>query len=216
MNFFFRLTIITTLSFFLFACGGSEEKSATSSSTSESSSNADQPESPEEAMKMATEEMQKVFKGDGAEVEPVNFRVLKELLPENIAGISRTSSEGQKIGMMGIKMSNAEGKYQAGDRRATVKITDGGSLSGPITQAAATWSLAEIDRESDSEIEQTFTYRDFKAYKKYNRNTQRAQISLIGYGRFIFDVSIEGIEEGEIETVLEELNLSAFESLLEE
>src|SRR5262249_19250357 len=38
----------------------------------------------------------------GARVEPVNFRELKSLLPEELPGYKRTSATGEKAGAMGV------------------------------------------------------------------------------------------------------------------
>src|SRR5262245_12359640 len=47
----------------------------------------------------------------GARVEPVNFRELKALLPEELPGFKRTDAKGEKAGAMGMVVSQASADY---------------------------------------------------------------------------------------------------------
>lgn len=96
----------------LSSCGGNDTSSAEaerseSSSTSESTSSDDPAATLEEAMSDAMKQLG----GDGETKEVVDFRKLKALLPESIAGIDRTSHTGEKVGAMGFKMSTAQAEY---------------------------------------------------------------------------------------------------------
>ena len=71
--------------------------------------------------------------------DPVNFRSLKELLPENLAGMSRTDHSGKSSGAMGFKMSTAEASYENGDQKLEVDIVDAGGV-GAALMGGAMWS----------------------------------------------------------------------------
>lgn len=65
-------------------------------------------------------ELQENFE-DGKEVETVNFRALKALLPEELDGLSRTSASGEKTNAFGINVSKAEGEYKTEDKSGRIK-----------------------------------------------------------------------------------------------
>ena len=64
-----------------------------------------------DALKGIQETVDKI-KTDKDLKEPVNFRSLKELLPETIAGMPRTDQSGKTSGAMGFKISMAEATYK--------------------------------------------------------------------------------------------------------
>ncbi|MEQ9503662.1 MAG: hypothetical protein RIT81_42800 [Deltaproteobacteria bacterium] len=136
----------------------------------------------------AMAEMQKAIAKNTSNVEPVNFRELKKMLPDEAAGLKRTNAKGEKAGAMGMKISNAEGKYEADGKRLTVKIIDMGSMKGFAAMAAAGWAMAEIDRESDDGYERTSKIDGHKSYEKWSSKTMRGQVKLILADRFMVEV----------------------------
>src|SRR4051794_40944802 len=70
-----------------------------------------------QAMKNASEAMRKMAAGaaagDGTTYQPVDFRELKALLPEELAGCKRKSATGERTGAMGFNIAQAEGKYES-------------------------------------------------------------------------------------------------------
>ena len=90
-------------------------------------------------------------------VEPVDFRKLKELLPESIAGLKRVGSEGSRTNVMGVASSSAEATYEDGKGgRIVLEMKDVGTLAG-VTAMAFAWLNVEIDKEGDSGYERTTT-----------------------------------------------------------
>ncbi len=144
----------------------------------------DAPQNIQEAMA----EMQKAIAKNTSNVEPVNFRDLKKMLPEKAAGIARSDAKGEKAGAMGMKISNAQGTYKDGDKRVQVKIVDMGTMKGFAAMAAAGWAMAEIDRESDDGYERTTKIDGHKAYEKWNSKTKRGEVKMILVDRFMVEV----------------------------
>ncbi|WP_338466003.1 Yip1 family protein [Novosphingobium sp. ZN18A2] len=75
----------------------------------------------------AADRLEARSKGDAKAVSPDS---LKALLPQSIGGFQRTSVESTGIGALG---SNAEGTYENGDQRFTLRISDlnaAGALAG--------------------------------------------------------------------------------------
>lgn len=217
------LLSLLIITLFCWSCGGNSENSSESrqEKTREEEDNMvdDEIENPQEAMQQAMKEIEKVVEESGiGKVEPVNFRTLKELLPESVAGIDKTNSEGEKSGAMGIKFSKAEARYEEDGKRIDITITDMGSMSagGMGGMFAAGWLMAEIDRESDNEYEKTTTYDGHKAYEKYNNSRKNGEISVMVAGRFLINVEGDDVPMDDIKEALEEIDLDELESMKDE
>jgi len=86
----------------LFCLTGLILSSCKSESSKKSEDNASNEKEDEE---MNNENLEQSL-GNLKEGEVVDFRVLKDALPENLAGLDRTSHTGQKTAFMSFKMSN--------------------------------------------------------------------------------------------------------------
>ncbi|KAA3610634.1 MAG: hypothetical protein DWQ05_21695 [Calditrichaeota bacterium] len=212
-----RILMICMLLFsmMLFACGSDKEEEVTEMSE-ELEQTAEKLNSGEMDMTEAMTQMQQVMSG-GENVTPVNFRKLKALLPKTIKGIAGSNFEGEKTGGFGIKVSSASADYNDGSKGSmTISITDMGTMKGFAAMASAAWLNAEIDRESDDEFEQTFTYKGNKAHKKYNTRSKRGEISTIIAGRFVVNVKGRKFPFSRLEEALDELPLDELEDMKNE
>ena len=151
-------------------------------------------------------------------VEVVNFRKLKELLPEEIDDLKRTNSSGEKTNAFGIKVSKAEGKYKSEDNKQKIEITilDMGSMKGLAGMTAFAWSWAEIDKESDDGFERTFEYKGHKAYEKYNTNYQDGEVQVLVAKRFMVEIKGNDVPVDKIHSALDEVNIGDLESMKDE
>lgn len=128
--------------------------------------------------------------------EVVDFRILKEALPDNLLGMKRISHDGQKTSMAGMSISMAEAAYEEGDKRMSISIMDTGGLGAVMARMAA-WSTLEMDKESEEGYERTTLIDGKKAYEKYNRISKEGQIAVISADRFM--VTIDGTNISEVE-----------------
>jgi hypothetical protein len=175
----------------------------------------------EEAMKQGGEGVGEAMKKmgeamtSGKKVEPVDFRLLKPLLPESLPGMKRTSATGEKSGAMGITISKAEAEYQAeGEKgRIDLNITDMGSMSGLTGMAAFGWAMAEIDRETESGYEKTSTYGGFKAFEKYNKNNQDGEIQVLVGNRFSVEVKGHEVTMDQVKAALGKIDLAKLDGM---
>jgi hypothetical protein len=86
---------------------------------------------------------------DKGTVDPVDFRKLKELLPNEVEGLKRTEATGEKSGAMGFIISRAEARYSDKDNKSVhLEILDTGGVAGVATMALAAWTMADIDKET--------------------------------------------------------------------
>jgi hypothetical protein len=146
-------------------------------------------------------------------VEPVDFRVLKELLPGSVAGLRRTGSEGSRTNVVGIASSKVEATYEDGKGgRIVLEITDVGNLSG-VTAMAFAWLNVEIDKEGDSGYERTTTVDGRKAYERYDRATRAGSLDVIVAGRFIVGARATGVDMKVFKEAVAKLDLAKLEAL---
>jgi len=145
----------------------------------------------------------------GTASDAVDFRVLKELLPDEINGMPRTSSDGEKNSAMGFTMSRAEARYETQGTNSSIKIqiSDVGAMTGAAAMATYAWASVEVDRENQTGYEKTTTIKGYRGYEKFDRQTNYGELSLMVGGRFM--VELEGNEVGmdALKAALDKLDL---------
>lgn len=196
------------------SCGSSSESETAEKKAEDAGSGsapAEAPKNIEEAMK----EMNKAMGGD-ENVEPVDFRELKALLPEELAGMKRTNASGQKTGAMGMKVSTAEGQYrqEGGTGRLDISITDLGTLQGMAMMSYAAWLNMSFDRETDTGYERTTKYEGHPAMEKFESNgTPRAEMAVAVGQRFIINAKGHGLEMDKIKEALGHIDLDKLKDM---
>lgn len=198
----------------------SEEGTASNENTNENENESDgeEPQSMADAMKQAEEAVKQAMGSEGEVVEPVDFRVLRDMLPEDLPGMERTNAEGQKSGAMGIKVSQAEGTYQGEDNsRVEITIIDMGTMKSAAMFGYA-WLMAEIDRESDTGYERTTKFKGYPAYEKMERRggTERFESQVVVGERFIVAIKATNATEEQIEEARDSIDYDELEDRKDE
>lgn len=142
-----------------------------------------------DAVNQMNEAMEQM-KQDGKVVEPVNFRILKEGIPETFLGMKRTKNEGETTGAMGFKVSTAKASFSDGDKSVEIEVIDVGGI-GMAAMGMAAWSMAEIDKEYEGGFERTTTFEGHKAFEKCNGD--RCEFSSWLNQRIIFNVKSDNV-----------------------
>ena len=147
---------------------------------------------------------------EGEKIEIVNFRELKKMLPENLNGMKRTSSEGQTTGFGGMKVSIAEAKYEDGNKKIHFTLTDTGGL-GAALMGMAFWQNMEMDKEDDNGFERTGEIDGNKAYMKYNKKTGKSQIAMIYNNRFLAAAEGTNVDFDDLQEAVEDFDFDDLE-----
>lgn len=147
-------------------------------------------------------------------VEPIDFRKLKEHLPESVGGIQRTDAKGSKQSFGEAKVSQAEGQYQPeeGESSANITIIDYGGIPG-MAEGMAAWTKIDIDNESDDEYSKTVTYGTYKGMETYNTKDKHGSLQLLVADRLIVTITLDHIEPAEFAKTVEAMKLAELESL---
>jgi len=125
---------------------------------------------------------------NGEVTEPINFRVLKEALPQKFNGATITDSEGETSGAAGFSISKTSGKYVFGNSTLKVELIDAGGI-GMAKMAFAAWSLANIDKETSRGYEKTGDYNGNKTYEKCNYKTSHCEVNVMLAERFFLNIT---------------------------
>ena len=152
----------------------------------------------------------------GRVTETVDFRALRDLLPEALRGMERTDASGEKTGMGGFNISRAEGQYRDADdasRRIELQITDAGGF-GRMMMFGAAWMQMEVDRESSSGYERTTEFEGFPALEKYQGGDRpRSELQVVVGDRFFVSATGQNVEMDELKAAVRAIDLGDLEDL---
>jgi len=144
--------------------------------------------------------------------DPVNFRSLKELLPEEIAGMSRQKHSGKTSGAMGFKISMAEATYREGDQKLEIDIVDAGGI-GTALMGNAAWANLEIDEESDDGFKRTIEIDGNKSYQECSNNNKRCQLAMMVAERFVVSLEGRNVDMNQLMKIAKNMDLRKLERL---
>ncbi len=148
------------------------------------------------------------------EKEPVSFREMKKILPDDLGGMEQTDNEGQTSGIMGFKFSTAKAVYEADKAKLEVKIVDIAGI-GKLASKMADWSTLDIDKESKNGYERTTTIDGHKAYEKYDARRQKGKVAMIIDDRFIVDIEGRNVTEDQLRDAIEDINVRKLKRLVD-
>ena len=158
------------------------------------------------------EAMAKMGFAVGGAVEPVDFRELKNMLPDGIGAMKRKSAEGAKGGGFGIVVAHAEARYEGDGGSVHLKITDPGNLSG-LAAMAAMWMNLELDKETDTGYEKTGSANGRRFHEKYDKASKSGEYTVVVGNRFLVEVDGHGVDMPTMKKAMEQINLAKLESM---
>lgn len=155
---------------------------------------------------------------NGREVETVDYKILKDMLPASLGSLKRTDATGEKSAAIGMQVSHAEGHYsdEQGNANITLKITDIGSMTGLAGMATYAWAMADMDRESSSGYEKTANFNGYKSHEKWDNSTKSGEISVLIGDRFVAEVNGDGVGMNALKDALSKINLKKLDSMKDE
>ena len=197
----FILFLMIGSSFYLSSCGKKEEEEKQ-----------EEPKGAVEALQQFADKAKEMQNKEP--VDPIDFRKLKELLPEEISGFKRTETSGEKSGAMGFTISTAEARYK-GDDDASVKVEifDTGGVAGVATMALASWTMADIDKETETGYEKTTKLQGHKAFEKYNSQDKSGELNVLVADRYVVNVNGNNVTAEQLKSILADLDLAKLAGL---
>ena len=146
--------------------------------------------------------------------DPIDFRKLKEALPQDLAGFEKGDSSGEKNNAFGISVSEAKQSFRTADGSKSIRfeITDPGSLAGPFALANM-WMNLDIDKETSSGYEKTSTVNGRKLMEKWNKSSKHAEVHLVVANRFMVEVDARGVDMSDVKALLSKVDIAKLESM---
>ena len=182
---------------------GEDARKAKAASTSDPNASAD--------MTAALNAVGAIVSG-GKDVQPVDFRKLKEMLPETLAGMKRVEATGQSGEAMGIKGSSATARYTDGAGASmNVDISDMGSLAG-LAGLASRFDPS-MEKETDTGFERTSKVNGQIVHERYDRRTKSGEISIILAERFNVAVRGNGVEAATLQGAIKQIDMAGLVAL---
>ena len=150
----------------------------------------------------------------GGSYEPVDFRKLKEALPQELAGFEKGEGSGEKNNAFGISVSEAKQSFRTadGNKRVRFEITDPGSLAGPFALANV-WLNVAVDKESGDGYEKTSTVGGRKIHEKWSKGSKRGEVQMVVGNRFMVEVNAEGVEMNDVKALLGKIDVAKLEAM---
>ena len=148
----------------------------------------------------------------GKDVQIVDFHELKAMLPASLPGMQRTEASGQGGEAMGVKSSNATGRYTNGAGGSIrIEITDLGSMAG--LAALAGKADANMEKETSTGYERTRKVDGQLTHERYDRTAKSGAVGVLVANRFSVTVEGSGVEAAALSDALKAVDLSSLAAM---
>lgn len=142
---------------------------------------------------------------------PTNPDVLKDYLPESIAGYSRTELTTGSGGVAGISGSQAEGAYAKGPITFRLTIVDMGA-AGALAGMASAFNV-QSSSESDGKYEKVGKVDGRMTQESYDKASKHGEYSVLVGDRFMVAAKGDGASMDELKAATAAVGLARLEAL---
>jgi hypothetical protein len=150
--------------------------------------------------------------GGGRRVDPIGIDQLKPFVPENFAGLPKTSSSAEKNGIAGLMVSKAQASYSDGaQKHVTLELSDTGGASGLMGLAG--WIGLQGEKEDDNGSERTQKVNGRLMHEKVSKRGGDNEFAVVLGDRFVVSATGRGVELGELKAAVGGLDLGKLESM---
>lgn len=154
---------------------------------------------------------------DGRSVDnPINFRELYDVMPDEVGDFRRTSREGNTAGAFGFRISAVEAEYEAeGGAEVEITVVDAGAL-GSSLGAMAEWIDAEVEEESGRGWARTLEYGGYPAFEEFERrrgDRGRGEFAWFVESRFVVVLDGRDITADELYELRDAIDVDALADL---
>jgi hypothetical protein len=147
--------------------------------------------------------------------EPVDFRQLRDLLPDELAGLARTDLRGEKQQVLGtLGVSRASATYLDDDAadpaNLSVEIQDLGGMSS-LAALGVAWFFTSIDSETSTGFRRTREFDGHRGYQEFDSagGYGQGRIEVFVADRFMVKIDGRRVEPDVLERALQDIDLRA-------
>jgi len=150
--------------------------------------------------------------GGKAHVATLSRDELKTYLPATVDGLARTNAESHSGSFSGISGTSASATYGNGgsSTSASIDVTDAANMAGLTTMMGFAMS---VESEDDNGFEKAVQLGDTKVHEKWVTATKHAELIGIVGGRFMVDVTSDGLAMADAEKAFEAVDIAKLESV---
>lgn len=147
-----------------------------------------------------------VFAGEppAEKPQPIDYKKLKELMPEELLGQKRTKLEGEKITIGEFNISQATGRFgddsKEGALNFEVQFIDY-SAAKEMADAMAAWRHMEIDKEGDDGFERTRKIHDQPAFESFQKEGKSGSVSIYIANRYLVNITLNNVTAEDVKRV---------------
>ena len=140
-----------------------------------------------------------------APAEPVNHRVLLEMLPEEAAGYAQAETSGSTNNAGGFALSEREATYadSTGDGQITIKIADYGAVPFVGAMGIGWVQGIDIDEETSTGYKRTITYQDHRGMREYDNERRSGSLQVFIAKRYVVEVKGRNVEDAQLEAAVQ-------------
>jgi hypothetical protein len=145
----------------------------------------------------------------GKEIEPLSTDTLKGFMPESLAGMKRSTADARQMSMVGINVASAQADYEdtSGSGTVDLMIMDLGNVSGAMRMGMTGWTLAQIDRKTDTGYEKTTTYQGYKTFEEYDNESKHGEFRVFVGERFVVEITGDNVTMETIKQAMSQIDL---------
>lgn len=150
--------------------------------------------------------------GGGDTVEALAPDLLKQFVPETLAGLKRTDFSVEKNGGLGMQASEAHATYSnGGNPSLRLEVTDTGSVKGLV--ALAGWAQVQEAKETDHGYEKTYKDGGRLVHEQWDSQTKYGEYGMIIADRFAVKVSGTADSMDQLKAAVRSINIAGLEAM---
>ena len=143
---------------------------------------------------------------------PIAPEALKAFVPEQLAGLSRTSLEARSDSAMGMTFSSVEASYAKDAQSLDVKVQDLGSVPA-LAMAMGAWANSTVDRETQTEVERVYKKDGVSFKEEYAKDGSRAEIAMMLGNGVLLEVTGQGAGIEAVRAALASMDVKGLSAL---
>jgi hypothetical protein len=147
--------------------------------------------------------------GGKANVQTLSREEIKADLPASVDSLARTSAESSSGSYSGISGTSASANYGTSDQTVSIDVTDAANVGGLTTMMDIAFNL---EHEDDSGYEKNVQLGDTKVHEKWQNDGKHSELIGIVGGRFVVDVTGNGVDITEAERAFSAVDAAKLES----
>lgn len=150
--------------------------------------------------------------GGGGTAKAMDAGALRAFVPEQLAGLARTSFEASTNQAMGLSMVSVEASYGQDDRQLDVKVVDVGAVPA-LAMGMMAWSATSMERETQDSVEKVYQREGMSIKEEYSKDGRNAELMVALPNGLMVELDGDGMGIDDVKAALGKLDLKGLAGL---